>query len=71
MQKLCIEKLTVTYRKTIARNLIYIINDRLVYLELVTVSINHICSIIFPLSLRHFIFTTMYPSPATGHIESV
>ena len=55
MHKLCGNKLDVTYRHAIANNLLCIINDRLVYIEPVTVSTNHICRIIVPLSLRRII----------------
>ena len=48
MYKLCIDKLAVTYRNAIANNLLCIINDRLVSIEPVTVSINHVYRIIVP-----------------------
>ena len=69
MNRLCITKLAVTYRKAIAHNLIYIINCRLVYLEPVTVSTYHIFRIIVSLSLRHLIFNTMHASASAGHME--
>ena len=46
INRLCITKLDVTYRKAIAHRLLYIISYRLVYLESITLSINHICRII-------------------------
>ena len=46
MNRLCITKLDVTYRKAIAHRLLCIISYRLVYLEFITLSINHICRII-------------------------
>ena len=60
MNRLCITKLAVTYRKTTTHNLLRIINYRLVYLEPVTISTNHICRIIVPLSLRRIIFNSMH-----------
>ena len=68
MHKLCVNKLAVTYRNTIANNLLCIINDRLVYIEPVTISTNHIFCIIVPLSLRRIIFIALYASPATSHM---
>ena len=68
MDRLCITKLAVTYRKAIAHNLLCIVNCRLVYLESVIVSTNHVCRIIVPLSLPHIIFNAMHPSPSTRHI---
>ena len=68
MNRLCITKLAVTYRKTITHNLLCIINYRLVYLEPVTISTNHIYRIIVPLSLRHNISNAMYASPSAGHM---
>ena len=68
MHKLCINKLAVAYRHAIANNLLCIVNDRLVYIEPVTVSTNHICRIIVLLSFRRIIFITLHTSPATGHV---
>ena len=69
MNRLCIKKLDVTYRKTIVHNLLCIFNYRLVYLEPITVSTNYICRIITLLSLRIIIFNAMYTLPATDHIR--
>ena len=68
MNGLCITKLAGTYPKAIAYNLLCIINCRLVYLEPVTVSTNHICRIIVPFSLRYIIFNTMHTSPSAEHM---
>ena len=57
MNRLCIIKLDVTYRKAIAQNFPCIINYKLIYLEHITDSTNHICRIIVPLSLRRIILT--------------
>ena len=66
--RLCIIKLAVNYRKAIAYNLIFIINCKLVYLEPIEISTNHIVRIIPPLSLRRIIFNSMYASPTTTRI---
>ena len=68
MHKLCVNKLVVTYRHAIANNLLCIINDRTVYIEPVTVSTNHICCIIVPLSLQRIIFIVLHASPVAGHM---
>ena len=68
MAKLNIASLAFTYRRAIAQNLLCIINDRLVYLEPVAVSSNHLCRIIVPLSLRCVIFDAMHASPAVDHM---
>ena len=68
MAKLDIAQLTVTYRRTISQNLLCIINDKLVYLEPVNVSSNHLCRIVVPLSLRRVTFDAMHTSPAAGHM---
>ena len=68
MHKLGVNKLAVTYRHAIANNLPCIINDRIVYIEPVTVSTNHIFRIVVQLSLRRIIFIDVYASPAACHI---
>ena len=68
INRLCITKLAVTCRKAIAHNLLCIISYRLVYLEPITVSTNHICSIIVPLALRRIIFISMHASSAASHM---
>ena len=61
-------KLVITYRKGIVYNSFCIISYRLVYLEPITVSTNHICSIIVPLALRRIIFISMHASSAASHM---
>ena len=68
ISKLDTTPLAVTYRKAIAQNLLCIINDRLVYIEPVTVSSNHLCRIVVPLSLQRVIFDALHASPAAGHM---
>ena len=64
--KLTIEKFAVTYRKAITQNLPYLINDRLVHLEYVTVSCIHICRIAVQISPRRVIFDALHTSPVVG-----
>ena len=68
MTKLDIAPLAVTYRRAIAQHLLCIINDRLVYVEPVTVSSNHLCRIVVPLSLRRVIFDALHTSPVVGRM---
>ena len=68
MGKLDIAPLAITYRRAIAQNLLCIINDRLVYLEPVAFSTNHLCRIVVPLSLKCAIFDAMHGFPAAGHM---
>ena len=68
MNKLCIIKLAITYRKAIAHNLLCIISYRLVYLEYSTIFTNHTCCIIVPLSSRRIIYNSMHASPTAGHM---
>ena len=55
LNQLIFAKLVLTYHKTIAQNLLCLLNSILIYLKLVTVSTNHIYRIIFFLSLRRVI----------------
>ena len=66
--KLNIKKLAVTYRKAVAHNILFLINDRLMYLKPITVSCNHICRIVVPLSLRRVIFDAIHTSSTAGHM---
>ena len=45
-----------------------IFSYRLIYLEPITVFINHICRIIVPLSLRLIIFNSIHASPTSGQV---
>ena len=51
MNRLCIKKLGITYRKAISHNLLYSISYRLGYLEPLTISTCHMYRIIVPPSL--------------------
>ena len=68
MAKLDIAKLDVTYCKAIAQNLLCIINDKLVYLEPVTVSSDRLCRIAVLLSLRRVIFVAIYASSTADYM---
>ena len=68
LNNIIIVKLVVTYRKAIAKKLLYILNGRLIYLEPVTIFINHICHIIIPPSLRRVDFNLIHASPITSHM---
>lgn len=59
--KLSIETLAITYRCTIVRTQLCIINDRSVYFESTTISSNHICRIAVLFSLKRVIFDA-YPT---------
>ena len=67
MSKFYITKLAVTNRKAIAQDFIFVINDIIIYLEPVTISTNHICCNIVPLSLRHITFNYIHVLFANGH----
>ena len=60
--------LDVTYRRATAQNLLCIINNRLVYLESISISSNHLCRIFVPLFLRRVIFDAMHTSPIVCHM---
>ena len=68
MDKLDIVPLSFTCRRAIVQNLLCIINDRLVYVELVTVSSNHLCRIVIYLSLRRVIFDALHDFPTSSHM---
>ena len=68
IHKICIDELAITYCNAIFNIFIFILNDRVVYLEPVTVSTNHICRIIIPSSYRRIMFIAMHTSPATSHV---
>ena len=68
MAKLSIEKIDVSYRHAMDQNLLCIINDRLVYLEPVTLSNNYICRIFVQFSLRCICFDALRASPTASHM---
>ena len=61
--------MAVTYRKSIAHNLLCLINDWLIYLVYVTLSFNHICCIVVPISFRRVILDNIHASPALDHMN--
>ena len=60
--------LPTAYRTVIARNLLGIIEDMLVYYEPIATVTNHICRIVVPISLRRIIFDPMYATIVAGHM---
>lgn len=68
MNKFCIGKVTITYCRAITQNLLCIINDRLVDLEPVTVSINNFCRIVVSFPLQRVICDCIHASTITGHM---
>ena len=68
MNQLLISKLAVDCRKFIEQSLLCLFNGRLVYLEHVTVSTNHIFCIVVPIYLRFTILNLMESSLVSVHI---
>ena len=60
--------MAVTYRYAIVHHLLCLINDRLIYLEPVTVSCNYVCLNVVPISLGRIISDAMHASPAADHM---
>ena len=56
-------KLSAAYRPAIARNLLWLLEDRHVYYEPIPTITKHICRIIIPKSIRHTIFNLMHATP--------
>jgi len=61
-------KLLLAYRSAIVRNLLGLLEGRLVYYEPIPIVTKHICSIVDPTSLRHTIFNLMYAIPVAGYM---
>ena len=55
-------------RTTIARNLLGILEGRLVYYEKVAIVTNYIYRIVVPISLLRIIFNLMHATPITKHM---
>ena len=55
-------------RSAIVRNLLWLLEGRLVYYNPVPTVSNHICRIVVPLSLLGTIFTLMHAKPIAGYI---
>ena len=62
-------QLPATYRTTIARNLIGLLEYRLVYYEPVPKVTNHTCCIIVPLSPRRKTVTLIYTTPVDRYMR--
>ena len=67
LDKPTILHLPAAYRTAIARNLLGILEGRLVYYEQVATVTNHICCIVVPISPRHIIFNLIHATPIVGH----
>ena len=68
LDKSTILHLPVAYRTAIARNLLGILEGRLVYYEKVATVTNYIYRIVVPISLRRIIFNMMHSTPITGRM---
>ena len=55
-------------RTAIARNLLSILEDRLVYYEQIDTITNHICRIVVPISLRRIIFNIIHATSIAGRM---
>ena len=60
--------LPAAYRTDIARNLLGLLEGRLVYYEPIATTTNHICRIVVPTSLRRIIFNRMHATTIAGHM---
>ena len=69
LDKPTIIHLPTAYRTTIARNLLGILEGRLVYYEKVTTVTNNIYRTIVSISLRRIIFNLVHATPITEHMR--
>ena len=60
--------LPAAYRTAIARNLLGLLEGRLVYYEPIATATNHICRVVVPTSLRRIIFNLIHATPIAGHM---
>ena len=68
LDKPTILHLPAAYRTAIARNLLGILEGRLVYYEQVATVTNHICRIVVPISLCCIIFNLIHATHIAGHM---
>ena len=68
LNQLIISKVVVTYRKVHVQNLICLLNGRLIYLDPVTISTNHLCRISVPFFIHGVVFNLLYASVISGHM---
>ena len=61
-------KLPAAYRTAIVRNLLGLLEGRLVYYEPLHIVTKHICGIFIPKSLRHIIFNLMHATPVARNM---
>ena len=57
------------YHSTATNNILGIVEGRLAFYEPVPTTINQICRIVVPISLRQTIFSLLYTSLAAGYME--
>ena len=69
LDKPTILHLQAVYRTAIARNLLGILEGRLVYCAKVATVTNHICRIVVSISLRRVIFNLMHATPISGNMR--
>ena len=60
--------LPAAYRTAIARNLLGLLEGRLVYYEPIATATNHICRVVVPTSLRRIIFNLIHATSIAGHM---
>ena len=68
LHKPTILQFPATYRSTITRDLIGLLEGRLVYYDPETTVTNHMYRIVAPFSLRRTIFTLIHATPVAGYI---
>ena len=69
MNELAIFNLLVAYPTVISRNLLELLEYRLVHYESIHTVAVHISRIIIPQPLRRIIFTLIHTSPSFGHMD--
>ena len=68
--KSILSPLPTQYQGSVANDALGIIENCIIFYEVVLRTINKICRIRGPVSLRHTIFYFLYTSPASGHMEN-
>ena len=67
--KSILSPLPAQYQGSVANDALGIIENCIIFYEVVLRTINKICRIRGPVSLRHTIFYFLYTSPTSGHME--
>ena len=68
INKSTILNLQATYRTAITRYLIRILEHILIYYEQIYSTVNHMCCIMFPLSLCRIILNLIHDTPFAGNM---